>query len=60
MRVGDIVALAAAGAMHSGNYLVWSVRHKITAEAHKMDFRLVRNAVGTPPTGGSLPGAVSS
>jgi hypothetical protein len=60
MRVGDIVALAAAGAMHSGNYLVWSVRHKITAEAHKMDFRLVRNAVGTPPAGGPLPGVVSS
>jgi hypothetical protein len=59
MRAGDIIAIAAAGALHSGNYLVWSVRHKITAEAHKMEFRLVRNAMGTPPAGGSLPGAVS-
>jgi len=59
LRVGDIVAIAAAGALHSGNYLVWSVRHTITAEAHKMAFRLIRNAVGTPPAGGSLPGAVS-
>jgi hypothetical protein len=43
------VSIAAAGALHSGNYLVWSVRHKISQEAHKMDFTLVRNAIGTPP-----------
>jgi hypothetical protein len=49
LRVGDIVALNAAGAIHSGNYLVWSVRHKITAEKHAMHFVLVRNALGTPP-----------
>ena len=49
LRVGDIVALNAAGAIHSGNYLVWSVRHKITAEKHAMHFVLVRNAMGTPP-----------
>ena len=54
-----LVAIAAAGALHSGNYLVWSVRHTITSEAHKMAFRLVRNAVGTTPSGGPLPGAVS-
>jgi hypothetical protein len=60
LRVGDIVAIAAAGALHSGKYLVWSVRHKLTAEAHKMEFRLVRNAIGTPPAVGSLPGATSS
>jgi hypothetical protein len=59
MRVGEIVAIAAAGVLNSGNYLVWSVRHKITAEAHKMEFRLVRNAVGAPPAGGALKGAVS-
>jgi phage protein D len=59
LRAGTIVALAAAGALHSGNYLVWSVRHKITSEAHKMEFRLVRNALGTPPAGGTLPGAPS-
>lgn len=59
LRAGTIVALAAAGALHSGNYLVWSVRHKITSEAHKMEFHLVRNALGTPPAGGTLPGAPS-
>jgi hypothetical protein len=59
LRAGNIVAIAAAGALHSGNYLVWSVRHTITSEAHKMAFRLVRNAIGTPPPGGPLPGAVS-
>jgi hypothetical protein len=56
LRVGDVVALNAAGALHTGNYLVWSVRHKITAEKHAMHFVLVRNAMGTPapasPAGG--------
>jgi hypothetical protein len=49
LRVGSVVALNAAGAIHSGNYLVWSVRHKITAEKHEMHFVLVRNAMGTAP-----------
>jgi phage protein D len=49
LRVGQVVAVAAAGAIHSGNYLVWSVRHKITAEKHEMKFVLVRNGMGTPP-----------
>jgi hypothetical protein len=49
LRVGQMVALGAAGAIHSGNYLVWSVRHRITAEKHEMHFVLVRNAMGTPP-----------
>jgi len=49
LRVGQVVAINAAGAIHSGNYLVWSVRHKITAEKHEMKFVLVRNAMGTPP-----------
>ncbi len=60
LRVGTIVAIAAAGALHSGNYLVWSVRHTINSEAHKMMFRLVRNALGTPLASGSLPGAATS
>lgn len=59
LRVGDVVAIAAAGALFSGKYLVWSVRHSITAEAHKMNFHLVSNAVGSPPAGGPLPGASS-
>ena len=55
LRVGSVVALSAAGALHSGKYLVWKVRHSITAEAHKMAFTLVRNAVGAPaPAAGGL------
>ena len=46
LRVGTVAKLDAAGALHSGNYLVWSVRHRITAEKHEMAFVLVRNAVG--------------
>jgi hypothetical protein len=60
LRAGTIVALAAAGALHSGNYLVWSVRHTITSEAHRMAFRLVRNALGTPSAIGALPGRAAS
>ncbi|HLY57841.1 MAG TPA: hypothetical protein VKS60_19925 [Stellaceae bacterium] len=56
LRVGTIAAVNNAGAIHSGNYLVWSVRHHITAEKHEMKFVLVRNALGTPtpaaPSGG--------
>jgi phage protein D len=56
LRVGTVAKIDAAGALHSGNYLVWSVRHHITAQKHEMAFVLVRNAVGvaTPasPLGG--------
>ena len=58
-RVGQMVALNAAGAIHSGNYLVWSVRHKITAEKHEMNFVLVRNAMGTPPPAPPSAGGIS-
>lgn len=54
LRVGSVATLNAAGAMHSGKYLVWKVRHSITAEAHKMAFTLVRNAVGAPAAAGGL------
>jgi len=53
LRVGTIVQLDDAGAMNSGKYLVWSVRHTIGALDHKMKFVLVRNAVGSPPAGGA-------
>ena len=52
LRVGTVVQLSAAGSLHSGKYFVWSVKHKITSEAHTMDFVLVRNAVGSPSGGG--------
>ncbi len=54
LRVGSVVMLSAAGAVHSGKYLVWKVRHSITADAHKMAFTLVRNAVGVPSSTGGL------
>ncbi len=58
LRAGAVAQLDAVGAVHSGKYFVWSVRHKITPTAHTMDFTLVRNAVGAAPTGGSLLGGV--
>lgn len=56
LRAGTVVQVAAAGSVHSGKYLVWSVRHHITAEAHQMHFVLMRNAVGSaaPAIGGLL------
>ncbi len=46
LRVGMIVQVNGAGRLHSGRYLVWSVRHTVSAESHRMRFVLVRNAVG--------------
>jgi hypothetical protein len=46
LRVGTIVAVNSVGSLFSGNYLVWSVRHRITAQKHEMSFVLVRNALG--------------
>jgi len=59
LRAGTVARLDAAGSVHSGKYFVWSVRHKITAEKHTMDFVLVRNAVGAAPGPGGLPGGIS-
>jgi hypothetical protein len=53
LRVGTVVAVEGVGSLHSGDYLVWTVRHTITAEAHKMKFVLLRNAVGPAPSGSS-------
>ena len=50
LRVGTIVEVAGIGSINSGNYLVWSVRHTIAADSHKMHFVLVRNAMGPPPS----------
>ena len=52
LRVGTVVAVEGVGNLHSGNYLVWTVRHTITAEAHKMKFVLKRNAVGPADSNG--------
>ena len=57
LRAGSVVAIEGIGSLHSGNYVVWSVRHTITGNSHKMHFVLVRNAVGAPNTsGGGLTG----
>jgi len=59
LRAGTVVQISGVGALHSGKYYVWSVRHSITAESHTMRFVLFRNAVGTPPAdvgGGILDG----
>ncbi len=53
LRAGMIVAIAGLGALHSGRYLVWSVRHAIGQDSHVMKFMLVRNAVGPASTGGA-------
>ena len=57
LRAGMIVAISGLGALYSGNYLVWSVRHIIKPDSHVMKFVLVRNAVGKAAAGGapSLP-----
>ena len=49
LRVGSIVAIEGCGALFSGNWLVWSVRHTFTLTAHTMAFTLVRNAIGPEP-----------
>jgi hypothetical protein len=56
LRAGTVAQIEAAGSLHSGKYLVWSVRHHITANAHEMKFVLMRNAVGsgTSAAGGLL------
>jgi hypothetical protein len=48
LRVGSLVEIDGAGKLHSGNYFVWSVRHSITPQSHRMKFVLMRNAVGAP------------
>ncbi len=62
LRPGMLVNLAGIGAVHSGSWIVWTVRHKITEEKHSMRFTLLRNAAGSPPpaSGGlsSLVGAL--
>jgi hypothetical protein len=54
LRVGTVVTIEGAGNLHSGNWLVWNVRHRYTPDSWKMNFTLVRNAVGPPSAGGTL------
>lgn len=52
LRVGTVIQIDGAGSLNSGKYMVWSVRHTINAQSHKMKFVLMRNAVGPAPFGG--------
>jgi len=52
-RAGSAVNIEGVGSVHSGKYFVWSVRHVIDQQHHKMNFVLVRNAVGAAPSGGA-------
>jgi phage protein D len=53
LRAGTVVSVAGVGPLHSGSYLVWSARHLIAPESYKVKFVLVRNAVGSAPSGGT-------
>jgi hypothetical protein len=50
LRAGMLVNLIGVGALHSGKWIVWTVRHRLTQEKHTMRFTLLRNAVGAPPS----------
>ena len=54
LRVGDVVTIAGAGSLHSGNWLVWNVRHTYSPQAWKMNVTLVRNAMGPAGTSSAL------
>jgi hypothetical protein len=60
LRVGDVVTIAGAGSIHSGNWLVWNVRHKFSLQAWTMSFTLVRNAMGPASAGGTLASLLAS
>lgn len=60
IRVGGLVTVEGVGGVHSGKYFVWSVRHQIEQQDHRMRFTLMRNAVGPEPSssGGGPIGAL--
>lgn len=52
LRVGTVVKIEGAGSLQSGKWFVWSVRHTISIDAIKLQFTLVRNAMGPAAGGG--------
>ncbi len=46
VRAHTIVQIDGAGTLHSGNYLVGAVTHRVGPAAHVMDLTLLRNAWG--------------
>jgi hypothetical protein len=53
LRPGMIAAVKGLGAIYSGSWLVWNVRHTITKDAHSMNFTLLSNGVGALSAGGA-------
>jgi phage protein D len=47
MRAHALVDLQGVGRRHSGTWLIAQVRHAIDANAHRMEFELIRNAWGS-------------
>jgi phage protein D len=52
LRAGMLVKLVGIGALHSGLWIVWTVRHRFNQDKHTMRFTLLRNAIGSPPSSG--------
>lgn len=57
LRVGQVVTIEGAGSIQSGDWLVWNVRHQIRQQSIRMQFTLVRNAMGPAAAGSSLASA---
>ncbi len=53
LRPGMLAQVDGLGAIYSGVWLVWSVKHKIIRDVHVMNFTLLRNAVGQATSGGA-------
>jgi len=60
LRVGDVVTIEGAGSIHSGNWLVWTVRHRFALDSFTMHFTLVRNGVGAAAGQGGLTAAAGA
>jgi hypothetical protein len=60
LRANTIVQIDTIGSLLSGKYLVWSVRHTISTDSHRMKFVLVRNAVGAEAGAAGAVGALAS
>ena len=54
LRAGDAVAIAGAGNLNSGNWLVWQARHRLSVDGWTTGFTLARNAMGPAAPGGTF------